>query len=74
MQRVALKPIPWVVKITHYVALSFHPILDVGFGIADLLNRFVQSFFIKLIRLRILNPNSKIRYPKFLTSKGGGIY
>jgi len=26
------------------------PILDVGFGIADLLYRFALSFFIKLIR------------------------
>jgi hypothetical protein len=75
MQRIALKPIPRVVKITHYVALSFHPILDVGFGIADLLYRFAQSFFIKLIRRRrTLNPNSKIRNPKFMINKGGSTY
>jgi hypothetical protein len=48
-------------KITHNLALSFHPIfiplnqlfgviLDLGFWIADLLYRFALSFFIKLIR------------------------
>jgi hypothetical protein len=48
-------------KITHNMALNFHPIfiqldqlfgviLDFGFGIADLLYRFTLSFFIKLIR------------------------
>ena len=59
-------------RITHNVALNFHPnfnsdksargvILDFGFGIADLLNRLALSFLIKLIRRRrTLNPISKI--------------
>ena len=48
-------------KITHNVAFNFHPIfipfnqlfgviLDFGTRIADLLDRFAPSFFIKLIR------------------------
>jgi hypothetical protein len=35
------------------------------FWIADLLYRFALSFFIKLIRWRTLNPNSKIQNLKF---------
>ena len=68
-------------KITHNMDLSFHPIfnplnqlvgviLDFGFGIADLLNRFALSFLIKLIRRRrTLNPKSKIQYPKYIWPK-----
>jgi hypothetical protein len=65
-------------KMRHNVALNFHPIfvplnqpfegiLDFRFWIADLLYRFALSFLIKLIRRRrTLNPNSKIRNPKFM--------
>ena len=70
-------------KITHIVALSFHPIfiplnqllgtiIDLGFWIADLLYRFALSFFIKSIRRRrTLNPHSKILNPKFMSNKSG---
>ena len=58
-----------VMKITHNVALNFHPIfillnrlfgaiLDFGFWIADLLYLFDLSFFINLIRRRTLNLKS----------------
>jgi hypothetical protein len=75
------EPAARVMKITHNLALSFHPIfiplnqlfgviLDLGFWIADLLYRFALSFFIKLIRRRrTLNPNSKIQYPKCIWLK-----
>ena len=65
-------------EVAQKVALSFHPIsiplnqlirriLDFGLRISDLLYRFALSFFIKLIRRRrTLNPNSKIRNPKFI--------
>ena len=72
-----------VMKITHELAFSFHPIfiplnplfgaiLDLGFWIADLLDLSALSFIIKLIRRRrTLNPNSKIQNPKFMRNKSG---